>query len=218
MRLLLDTYNVLHAWRSGPIAGDSREVAALAERIEASTFRSPRLICDGTPPGGPSEPLHWRVGRVQIIYAGPGRDADSLIEKLIREDSAPSRLLVVSSDRRILKAARRRRAPSMESPSFLAQLASPGQPVPTPAEETAAPADLKEWLRAFGDDPQEPRQPQPRTPRQNLEMRPDVPGRHTPDLPSPIADDALIDEASRAWPDRFDPDELDPRHWAGDED
>ncbi|TVQ80001.1 MAG: hypothetical protein EA380_03745, partial [Phycisphaeraceae bacterium] len=56
--------------------------------------------------------------------AGAGKEADALIEHIIERSSAPARLIVVSSDRRIQRAARRRRATALSSERFLALVVS----------------------------------------------------------------------------------------------
>ncbi|MEM9084083.1 MAG: NYN domain-containing protein, partial [Planctomycetota bacterium] len=78
------------------------------------------LVCDGVRPPG-REPESPPVG-VRIVYSGPTAEADDLIERLIAENNAPRRLLVVSADRRILAAARRRQAGNMASEVFLSRV------------------------------------------------------------------------------------------------
>ena len=49
-------------------------------------------------------------GGIRVWFAREYPDADSLIEELVEDDTAPTHLVVVSSDRRLQAAARRRRA------------------------------------------------------------------------------------------------------------
>jgi len=232
--LLIDTYNVLHAWTGGPAAGDAREIAALAGAIARSRYAGSRLrlVCDGAPAGGADQPLRWRAGDAEVLYAGPGRDADGLIERLILEDTAPTRLIVVSSDRRIRKAARRRGAKSLASEEFLREVAasSPGEEAGAGPETGAESLDadaVAAWMREFGmpggggsarrapTPPDETRRP--RDAEGDPRMRPVSEGEPaSPDLPGRLDDADLIDEARRVWPDRFDPDDLDPERWLGD--
>ena len=53
-----------------------------------------------------------------VRFASDHEDADSLIEELIIGDSAPRRLTVVSSDHRLQRAARRRRARAVDSQAW----------------------------------------------------------------------------------------------------
>ncbi len=100
---------------------------------------------------------------ITVIYAGPGRDADSLIERLIERADGPRELIVVSSDRRIAKAARKRKAKALDSPSFMLQvLADAERARATPKRPGAAhpgapsPAEVAEWMRFFGLDAPDP--------------------------------------------------------------
>lgn len=164
MSLLVDTYNVLGVTGVLPpeVAGLDEE--SLARLISRSGFagRKAALICDGVRSRDlagrdGARGLKRRVDGVDIIYAGGGRDADSLIERVIAEDSAPRRLLVVSSDRRVQKAAARRRCGVMSSEAFLrrlaADLAAPAPIVGRNVLREQIPLDtvsVTAWIREFG--------------------------------------------------------------------
>ncbi|MCK4871211.1 MAG: NYN domain-containing protein [Phycisphaerales bacterium] len=119
MPVLVDTYNVLHAAVGTAAELADLDVAELARLIGAGRFARDgvTLVCDGITATG-----RERISGVDIVYAGAGRDADSVLESLIAESTAPKRLLIVSSDRRIRRAARKRRAKSMPSDVFLRRL------------------------------------------------------------------------------------------------
>lgn len=159
MHLLIDVYNVLHAWAGLGIEKADPSVTAMARLIGQGRHRDQpaKLICDGTSPAGqPSRtPLYVdSQRRITVIYAGPGRDADSLIEELIERTSGPRDLLVVSTDRRLRKAARRRKAKSQDSASFVLELindASRAEEQPEGGARTAPDAnDVESWMRYFG--------------------------------------------------------------------
>jgi hypothetical protein len=59
---------------------------------------------------------------IRVEFASISDGADARIEQLIRLESVPKRLTVVSSDRRIRSAARRRGARAMESEKFWREL------------------------------------------------------------------------------------------------
>ncbi|MEO0513556.1 MAG: NYN domain-containing protein [Planctomycetota bacterium] len=132
--LLIDAYNVLHTVGVLPRDLAGLEVEDLAELIAAGRYRGRRvlLVCDGSPrPRGLREGFtkrasdRWAIGghqELQIVFTGPESDADTFIEKYIEAETAPKRLLVVSSDRRIQKAGRRRRCPTLDSVGFLRQI------------------------------------------------------------------------------------------------
>ncbi|MFW5653144.1 MAG: hypothetical protein ACOC0P_03785 [Planctomycetota bacterium] len=63
-----------------------------------------------------------RFPHLQVTWSGSGVEADTVIERLIRNSSAPRLLTVVSSDRRIIRAAKKRRSRPLTSDQFLMQL------------------------------------------------------------------------------------------------
>lgn len=155
--VIVDAYNLLHA-ALGP-AGGGRDfgVAGLARMIAASRYsgRPVRLVCDGRPK--PGDTGDDRVPGVQVTYSGPGRDADGVIERLIKDSTDPRRLTVVSSDRRIVRAARKRRAESVPSERFLAHLLADGARRRTAPEDAGprdevplGPASVADWIEYFG--------------------------------------------------------------------
>jgi hypothetical protein len=118
--LLIDTYNVLHVVGVLPpdIAGIDTE--GLIGLLRRSRYRTTRtiLVCDGRPAEGTPQ---GHFGPVHVRYSAP-HSADDVIIRLIERSSAPKRLIVVSSDRMILRAGRRRRCALLTSGAFLAQL------------------------------------------------------------------------------------------------
>jgi predicted RNA-binding protein with PIN domain len=83
-------------------------------------------------------------------------EADDLIEELIRKAAAPEQLTVVSNDRRIKEAARRRRCPVIECVEFWASLTEKPHPAgPGPPREPERPAlsaeEIAAWQKEFGD-------------------------------------------------------------------
>jgi len=122
MKVLVDTYNALHTTGVLPPELAGMDAPSLVEALTRGRWARNQvlLVCDGTAPQG-QRATH--AGGIRTIYAGPGCEADDLIEQLIERSDAPTRLLVVSSDRRIIKAARRRRCHSMRSDAFLRTIA-----------------------------------------------------------------------------------------------
>lgn len=112
MPFLVDGYNLLHAMGllGGPV-GPNRLAKAragligLAASVHA-TDDPVTIVFDarGAPAG--VEPIP-EAGPVRVEYA-TREEADDRIEWLIAHDSAPKRLVVVSDDRRLRQAARRR--------------------------------------------------------------------------------------------------------------
>ncbi|TVQ60133.1 MAG: hypothetical protein EA379_08925 [Phycisphaerales bacterium] len=164
MPLIIDAFNALHATGAMP-RGLSPDLSPsdesdLARLVAASKWRTGQttIVCDGTGGGRAGPDLRKNVEGVEIVYAGPGRDADSLIARMIEADTSPRKLVVVSSDRAIQKAARRRRAVAMSSEAFLGTLAPVAPPAPaahTSPMRDAVPLDphgVARWMREFGYD------------------------------------------------------------------
>ena len=138
MHLLIDGYNLLHvtgftgsasrvrsqAGRRGP-SGLQRAREALLRFLVASidTADLPRTtIVFDAKDAIPGLPRVVDLRGMTVRYATEYVDADTLIEELIQAESAPRSLLVVSSDHRIQRAARRRRAAAMDSDRWYVDL------------------------------------------------------------------------------------------------
>ena len=160
MPLLIDCYNVLHTDMPQQLAG--LEEVALCNALANSKWSRERIsvVCDGVvKPGGPAVSP---VEEVDLVYSGPGRSADDVIIQMIDHDSAPRRLLVISSDREIQKAARRRRAKSWTSDRFIHELAKSiqsGSKTKSRSKSVMSDNDVRKWAEAFGLDPDEPVDP-----------------------------------------------------------
>ncbi len=120
MALLIDGYNLLHVTglvgRAGSGLQGSREALLrfLAAAIEPKERRDTTIIFDAAeaPPGLPRTVT---LDGMTVRYASDYDDADALLEELIAANHVPRSLLVVSSDHRVQRAARRRRAPFVDS-------------------------------------------------------------------------------------------------------
>ncbi len=168
MPLIIDCYNVLHAQMPASLAGLGE--ASLCGLLAQSPWArgGVTVVCDGSPK--PHSPDPDSVAGVDLIFSGPSRSADDVIIALIEQDTAPRRLTVVSSDRAIRKAARRRRARDMSSEDFVNKLAqAPRGPGPgrsgggKPATGPLPKQQVDQWLDLFGIDPADG--PDPRKPR-----------------------------------------------------
>jgi len=115
--LIVDTYNVLHVTGVLPPGLAGPEVDDLAGLIDASRFSGRRalLVCDGSGEGR-------TVFGCQVVFAGPGRDADTLIARLVARWRHGRTLTVVSSDREVKRGAERVGARVVGSGEFLRQL------------------------------------------------------------------------------------------------
>lgn len=161
MHYLIDGYNLLHAMGTLQArAGLEKARLRLLDRIHNGfgneSFRVTVVFDAAHPPAGAAEAQDHRG--IQVRFAIRQEQADDLIELLIRRDSVPRRLTMVSDDHRLQKAARRRQCPVMGCAEFLEwldncrrQSAQP-QPPQVPAKpEVASPQETEQWLREFAD-------------------------------------------------------------------
>ncbi len=120
--LIVDAYNVLHADGVLPPHLEGGGVPGLIRLLAASRYARRRitLVCDGGASGSRSG---VRIDGVYVLYSGHEAEADDLIETLIEKYHRGNPLDVVSTDRRLRKAARRVGAGSIRSEDFLARLA-----------------------------------------------------------------------------------------------
>lgn len=122
MATLIDGYNLLHivgilGGKVGPGGLERARDALLgflARSLTAAERAATTVVFDASqgPLGLPREQNHRGV---RVLFAVGHDDADALLEQLIREDSAPRQLVVVSSDHQIQRAAKRRRATAIDS-------------------------------------------------------------------------------------------------------
>jgi hypothetical protein len=128
MKILVDGYNLLHA--SGIFGGvrgaggfEASRRALLDEiaRLMGPAAPGVTVIFDAAdaPPGLPDRYQH---AGIDVRFARHHASADALIEELIEDHDAPTALTVVSSDNRVIAAARRRRAKPVASDDWLAGL------------------------------------------------------------------------------------------------
>ncbi len=165
MPLLIDGYNLLNATgiaTRGRGPGNlerSRQALlnVLVESLPPEEVPRTTVVFDASEsPWGVAKEVNHRGLKVQ--FASRDEDADTVIERLIVADTAPKRLTVVSSDHRLQKAAKRRRAVAIDSDVWFAQLMreraarmsqSSTADLPKPEGEIS-PGEVEHWLREFG--------------------------------------------------------------------
>ncbi len=173
MALLIDGYNLLNAvgitgpderaalpagWTSRVTSLHRSRVALLnflAESLDAEQLAQTIVVFDaaGAPPGLPRELTHRGL---KVRFAPRTSDADSLLEDLIRQDTSPRRLTVVSSDHRVQRAAKRRRARAVDSDVWYAEILHRRQTSAPPSVRPSTPnfpldqEEVEVWLSRFG--------------------------------------------------------------------
>ncbi len=119
--ILIDGYNLLHASGVFGTGGrtsleSSREALLnwLSEMLSDAQRHRTTIVFDArdAPPGLPRTAVK---NGLKIRFAPRGCEADDVLEDLIEEHSTPRRLIVVSSDHRVQRAARRRRSTAIDS-------------------------------------------------------------------------------------------------------
>ena len=166
MRLLIDGYNLLHVTGiigdgGGPATLERSRHALLnflAATLELAERAQTTVVFDAknAPPGLPRTLIH---DGLSVIFAPRSEEADTVIEQLIHEHSAPRQLTVVSSDHRIQRAARRRRATAVDSDRWYAgqlrqrrkRAGKGGQPQEEKPPAPLSDAEVKWWLAQFTD-------------------------------------------------------------------
>ncbi len=153
MPLIIDTYNVLHTTGILPPEMAGIDLGGLIRLISSSRYRRQlvTLVCDGTGPGPASSGLPRTIA---IRFSGPDREADDLILELIERATDRRRITVVTSDRAVVNAARKRRCATLSSPAFLERLLGDARTRPRPVDDRpTGQLDAKrvdQWIERFG--------------------------------------------------------------------
>ena len=74
------------------------------------------VIFDGI--GPPDKTGFENLDNIEVVFVGRNTDADTVIERRIKANTAPKKLVVVSSDRRLRVAAAKRKAAGIKSEDF----------------------------------------------------------------------------------------------------
>ena len=100
----------------------------------------------------PGLPRSGKKHGLQIQFAPRGTEADDVLEELIRRHSSPRALTVVSSDHRLHRAARRRKATPVDSEDWVAEVRDSAANVETEPERHAKldPDELRDFFEEFG--------------------------------------------------------------------
>ena len=157
MPVVIDGTNLLWALQE---AYDEREVTTevalcrVLGRYLALTGDDGVVVFDGAGPTDQS--VFANLGRLEIVFSGFHGDADTVIEEKIKANTAPRRLTVVSSDRRLRKAAAARKATAMKSERFWEQVRNelqrkkPLQKEPEEKQEGLTESEAEQWMELFG--------------------------------------------------------------------
>jgi predicted RNA-binding protein with PIN domain len=154
--LIIDGHNLLHSIQqtgedSEPIS-DVQLCRILSGYLKLIDEKG-EIVFDGT---GPRDKSGFdNISNLEVFFAGLGTDADTVIEDKIKASTAPRRLTVVSSDRRLRDAARARKATAVKSEVFWNNLRKQLRRKKTFKEPTAkrrglTESETEQWLEFFG--------------------------------------------------------------------
>jgi len=158
--ILIDGNNLLHHARrasdaSTPLMGQSMLCDTLGHW--ARRFRQDvHIVFDGPEPDAQRA---RQIGHpaLRVTFSGAGVPADTVIQTMLESDPAARRLIVVSSDRAVVRAARRRRATPAGVEEFWARVQRDlSRPLRSAAREPAekraglTPGATQQWLEEFG--------------------------------------------------------------------
>lgn len=127
--LIIDGYNLMHAagiakatYAQGDMERCRHQLQLrISEALDTRALGRTTLVYDAFASISDDRRIFRKHG-MKIRFAPMGHDADSEIEKLLSKHSAPRQVIVVSSDHRLHKAARRRKARCVDSEIFLQQI------------------------------------------------------------------------------------------------
>ena len=144
----------LHESVEGRETATEADLCRVLSRYFALTGELGQVVFDGAGPADASE--LETISNPEVFFAGYKHDADSVIEKKVQADTSPRRLTVVSSDRRLRKAAAERRATGLKSERFWEQVRRelsrkrPQRIEPEAKREGLSASETDKWLEAFG--------------------------------------------------------------------
>ncbi|MHC5075696.1 MAG: NYN domain-containing protein [Planctomycetota bacterium] len=157
MPFIIDGYNLLHSihqtsedWEA---VGDIRLCHILGRYFQLIRENG-CIVFDGK--GPPEKSRFENIDRLEVLFTGLATDADTVIENKIQSDSAPKGLTIVSSDRRIRRAAALRKATAVKSDAFWQALRSQmsqkqkGKTEPAAKRKGLNQSETKQWMKYFG--------------------------------------------------------------------
>jgi len=153
---IIDGHNLLYSIHKAGEGSESIsdvQLCRIVGRYLKQIGQSGEIIFDGT---GPRDKSGFdNISNLEVFFAGLGMDTDTVIEDKIGANTAPRRLTIVSSDRRLRKAARTRKAISLKSEVFWSNIQKQLSRKKTTKEPAAkrrglSGGETKQWLEFFG--------------------------------------------------------------------
>jgi predicted RNA-binding protein with PIN domain len=155
--VIIDGTNLLwaiHDARSEDEVTNEIQLCRTLDRYFAMTSEAAEVVFDGAGPPDRSE--FDTVGRLTVAFSGFYSDADTVIEEKILASTSPRELTVVSSDRRLRRAAGARNAAAVKSEQFWSQVlgelrrSKPDRREPEEKKDGLTDGETEQWLDLFG--------------------------------------------------------------------
>lgn len=154
--IIIDGHNLLHSIHKAdedPAAISDIQLCWILGRYLKLTGETGEIVFDGT--GPPDKGGFDNISNLEVFFAGLGTDTDTVIEEKIKLSTAPKRLTIVSSDRRLRKAARARKATAVKSEVFWHDLQKRLRrkkviKEPPAKRQGLSDSETKQWLKVFG--------------------------------------------------------------------
>ena len=155
--MLIDGYNLLRAVQN--LSEQSFNITDVQLCLVLSEYlyrikKKGKIVFDGT---GPRDKTAFKnIRNLEVVFSGSSHEADDVIEELVLENTAPKRLVVVSSDRRIKTAAKKRKAIAADCVDFWMEVIKTlekkrkRKPEPQAKFTGITEAETEYWLREFG--------------------------------------------------------------------
>jgi uncharacterized protein len=156
MPYLIDGHNLIGQLPELSL-NDPNDEAQLVQKLVGFTARTGKrcvVIFDHGLPGGKSK---MSTGSVEVVFASRPGEADDVMLRRILEIRDAKGWIVVSSDNRVLDAARQKRMGTLRSAEFAqlmqdAPTRTAGKPLPPAAADKpsyVSPDEVEEWLKKF---------------------------------------------------------------------
>ena len=156
MPYIIDGHNLLHSInKAGLTDGHISDIAmcqAIGQYLIAIEEKG-EIVFDGK--GPPEKTVFEHIRNLEVTFVGTTTDADSVIEDKIKINTAPKRLSIISSDRRVIKAARTRRATAIKSEAFWNEVQKKSNRKnkfrePRQKRHGLTESETEQWLELFG--------------------------------------------------------------------
>ena len=154
--IVIDGHNLLWAVQEmagGPQLRDEVGLCHMISRYLRIVGDRGEIVFDGT---GPSDKgVFDSISSLDVFFAGLGSDADTVIEDKIRASTATREMTVISSDRRLRRAAQSGRARAMKADEFWSmvqkELSRKRIEQEPPAKQRGlSESETDQWLEMFG--------------------------------------------------------------------